>query len=60
MDEEKGRKAVAFVKNLFEFLADPSDLTEEELDDFLRREGVDPDELVSKIIPIITQKKEDQ
>jgi len=31
MDEEKRRKAVAFVNNLFEFLADPSDLTEEEL-----------------------------
>jgi len=59
MDEEKRRKAVAFVNNLFEFLADPSDLTEEELDEYLRGEGVDPDELVSRLIPIIIHKKED-
>ena len=59
-DLKKGQKALKFVKNLFEFLADPSDLTEEELDEELKREGVDIDKIVSNVLNFIQMKKDEQ
>jgi len=50
MDQEKGRKAIRFVEALFEFLADPTDLTESELDELLKEEGIDADAAVSKVL----------
>jgi len=58
MDHEKGKKALRFVEKLFEFLADPSDLTEAELDELLKNEGIDPDQTVCKIMKSI-QRRED-
>jgi len=57
---KKERRAVDFANNLIEFLADPSDLTEEELTEELKKEGVDIDGIVSKVLSFIQIKKDEQ